>query len=611
MSTTEKSIIILNKTYDINFLNTSLHNTKIITLDFESHFLLLKKNIEHETSDKYIDEKDIIKIQEESYRLSSWYLENKINPILEYDGINIGELFYLEFYYKLLSVFWDLTNLKNIVEKYPNTKFIIPLKLESSINLFTTSYELLEENFLNKDTLDPKYEVPLNLFFIKIPVKLSKRKIQQIKMIFEIFSKCMLNNKIKCNKKTIFAINLSTMRWRSLFLELSNKFQLVKHDPVLPSLWNLKSFLILKKSKTIIENISNHFFLKTTNQINLDMSIIENKQKQIFKNNEFFNDFFKFDNKSFWNVIENYLHSITKNKMHELIKYNKFLTNVFDKYNFSCIIVYNEVELAEIVAIKIAKKHKIPVILLQHGINSFNDPIHQNFCRLFGNYSDHFLVWGEYDKKFAIENNRYNTNIVNTGSLFYDDWLPHTPKNNEFYILIAPISPGDKEFAKFLPSNIKENYLKIIRKICQIIGKYNKKIIIKLHHDQYCFEDLVIDDLGIDVDIIRIGELKPMIENCELLITVGLTTAILEASILDKPSIFIPRTGSIQEESIFDELNELVILPEQLDDFLYRFYHEHEFKKMILKSGKLFLNKNISNLGNSSETLSKFTNSLN
>ena len=611
MPITEKSIVILNKTYDINFLNTSLHNTKIITLDFESHFLLLRKNIEHETSDKYIDEEQIIKIQEESYRLSSWYLENKINPILEYDGINIGELFYLEFYYKLLSVFWDLTNLRNIVKKYPDAKFIIPSKLESSIHLFTTSYELLEEKISNKDILDPEYEVPLNLFFIKIPVKLSKRKMQQINMIFEIFSKYILNNKIKYNKKTILIINLSTMRWKSLFLGLSDKFQLVKHDPVLPSMWNLKSFLILKKSKTIIENISNHFFLKTDNPINSDMLIIENKQKQIFENNEFFNNFFKFDNKSFWNVIENYFHSITKNKIYELIKYDKFLTNMFDKYNFSCIIVYNEIELPEIVSIKIAKKHKIPVVLLQHGINSFNHPIQQNFTRILGNYSDHFLVWGEYDKKFAITNNQYNTNIVNAGSLFYDDWLPHTPKNNEFYILIAPISPDDEEFAKFLPSNIKENYLKIIRKICQIIGKYNKKIIIKLHHDQYCFEDLAIDDLGIDVDVVRTGELKPMLENCELLITVGLTTAILEASILDKPSIFIPRTGDIQEENTFDEFSELVILPDQLDDFLYRFYHEYEFKKMILKSGKSFLNKNISNLGNSSKLFSQFINSLN
>ena len=176
--------------------------------------------------------------------------------------------------------------------------------------------------------------------------------------------------------------------------------------------------------------------------------------------------------------------------------------------------------------------------------------------------------------------------------------------------MITPISP-DGEFVKFLPSNIKENYLKIIRKICQIIGKYNKKIIIKLHHDQYCFEDLAIHDLGIDVYIVQTGELKPMLENCELLITVGLTSATLEASILDKPSIFIPRSDVIKEESIFDEFKELVVLPEQLDDFLYWFYHEYEFKKMILKSGKSFLNKNISNLGNSSKTFSQFMNSLN
>ena len=458
MSTTKKSIILLNKTYDINFLNISLNNAKIITLDFESHFLLLRKNIEHETSDKYIHDKDIIKIQEESYRLSSWYVENKIKSILEYNGINVGELFYIEFYNKLVSVFWDLTNLKNIIERFPNYKFIVPAKLESPIKLFTTSYELLEEENSNKNILEPEYELPLNLFFIKFPIKLSKRKIQQIKMIFENFFKYMLNNKIKHDKKSILIINLSTIRWRSLFLELSNKFQLVKHDPVLPSVWNLKSFLLLKKSKTIIENISNRFSLKTSNQINLDL-LIDSKQKQIFENDEFFNNFFKFNNKSFWSVIENYFHSITKNKIYELIKYHKFFTTIFDKYNFSYIIVYNEVELPEIVATKIAKEHKIPVILLQHGINtSFNDPIHQNFYRFFGNNSDHFLSWGENNKKNAIENNQNDTNIVNVGSLFYDEWLPRTPKNNEFYILITPMSP-EQGFPKLLPSNIKENYL--------------------------------------------------------------------------------------------------------------------------------------------------------
>jgi hypothetical protein len=593
----QKNIIILNKTVNIDSIENISQYSKIITLDFESHISLLKKNIKHQISDIDIDDTIINKIQESSYHLSSWYENDKIKNNMKFEGIKIGELFFYELYQKLVSIFWTLINLKIIMEKNPNTIFFIPLNIESSVKLFTNSYQVMVDNLLSNN-VNTEFEFVLNFSFLHIPLKLSIKKIHKIKTFLRLIFNLFLNKK-PLHDKSILLLNFSTLRWKHILFALRDQFQFIKYDVVLPPVWNLDSFSIIQSSKTIVEDIPNSQIKTFKNNSN---NVLHNLEIFFQENASFFNDFFKFENKSFWSILKPYFKQTLTDKTFETMKYYKFLHKLFNKYNFDFLFIYSELFLQEMISIHLAKKFNIPIILLQHGLYSFRIPTLHNFSRILGKYSDYLLVWGKNMVDYTNQNSQSDTKIVEIGSLYYDDWKIPSNQIND-YVLIAPVPPSDDDvFTQFQLTKFKEQYIDTIKTICQNLSKYNKKIIIKLHHDQYCFEDYAIEDIDSDIKIIRGGDLKPLLEKCELLITVGVTTAILEAALMNKPAIFVPNA---LDNPIFDEFSQLRVYVENLGDFFQQFY-KNENTSQILLAGKSFLNNNISNQGNSSKKLSDF-----
>ena len=88
-----KTIIFFDSSSNIENLK-SYPTTYVITFDYESHKTLQKNNIQHQISDDFLDVVDLQTIQKKSYHFSCWYNESTISQFLEYDGINLGELFY-------------------------------------------------------------------------------------------------------------------------------------------------------------------------------------------------------------------------------------------------------------------------------------------------------------------------------------------------------------------------------------------------------------------------------------------------------------------------------------------------------------------------------------
>src|SRR5574337_454775 len=107
-------------------LNLINQNPKlvIITFDYESHKQLSKKNVPHFISDIYLQETDIPKIQDASYSLSRWFDENNISNFIEYEGINLGRLYQVEFHYHLVPFLKKFVEFTNIFKEYKNAKFL-------------------------------------------------------------------------------------------------------------------------------------------------------------------------------------------------------------------------------------------------------------------------------------------------------------------------------------------------------------------------------------------------------------------------------------------------------------------------------------------------------
>src|SRR3989344_5374962 len=104
---------------------------------------------------------DINKIQQNSYDLTKWYEHQTVSDLLEYEGINIGRLFYVEFHYFLLPFLKKFTELTKICEQYNKKHFI------ATFDLYDIS-KLLNSNTIPFDN-DKKQENFL-YDFIKLPV---------------------------------------------------------------------------------------------------------------------------------------------------------------------------------------------------------------------------------------------------------------------------------------------------------------------------------------------------------------------------------------------------------------------------------------------------------
>ena len=111
-------IILLDSIYSIDDIKKELiefKDVRIITFDYNSHKNLLKNKIKHEISDDFLHEDDLKLIQNESFILANWH-NGKLKDLLEYENVNLGRTFYVEFHHYLLQILKKIIEIKNIIE---------------------------------------------------------------------------------------------------------------------------------------------------------------------------------------------------------------------------------------------------------------------------------------------------------------------------------------------------------------------------------------------------------------------------------------------------------------------------------------------------------------
>ena len=211
---------------------------KIITFDYKSHILFEEKNISHEISDVYISQNDLDSIQERSYLFTHWFDEPKISNLLQYDDINIGELFYADFYYQLIPLLKKFFEVMKLFEFNKNSTFISSFLLYEMISSFTSSVITLGCNNLNSQNHYNAIKIPIKIGKFSYSIKLKYNYLQKLTKIFEksfqllLFSK---NSKLK-NGNTILFIDFTTKKY-SHFFSMLDKFliNLVKFDRTIPA----------------------------------------------------------------------------------------------------------------------------------------------------------------------------------------------------------------------------------------------------------------------------------------------------------------------------------------------------------------------------------------
>lgn len=581
----------------------------IIVFDYKSRKKLLENNIEHSTSDEFLNESDLNQIQNEVYNLSKWCNQPEIKNYIIFEDVNIGRLFHEQFSEFLVKFLKKYREIYNIYTKYRNSFYLASGKAYEIIHLFTDSIEKIQENVQEPTFLFDKVRVNLKIGNRYFMFFLSRNFYLKLKKFSEILINLFFGPK-KVSGKTTLLVEIHTIRYKELLLKAKNlSLNLFFYGRRRPAIWNLETYNIFKKSNCKVITPYVLIDKKFSDIIQRKTEELTNKIKKLWENDEFFCKFFSKEGISSWRIIKPSLVQLIESRFEEIVYEIELVKNLFDKHNFNSIVVFHEVGLTEQIVINKAKKLGIPIILLQQGLyfDTSKAKLVNQSMTVYPRDADKFAVWGDVTRQDAIKNaNLPESKIEVIGSPRYDD-ISFVGEFFEDYVLLAAQGPSYPYVQGHQIKNF-ENYEKIISKICKIVLENNKKLVIKLHPSSWEFDITeLVKKINSEIQVVTTGDIIPLIRSCSILISVGLSTSILEAQILKKPVITIPVVDyNMGTPEIFKTNSCLVCNSENFEDDLKQFLVNDEIKQKIILRGNEFIKKYISNPKNASEKFLEF-----
>lgn len=610
-----EKILLVDYSFDVRSLkDTKSEYSRIISFDYQSHIFLVENNTDHEISDNYINKMDLQKIQKKSHELSKWNMQKEINSLIEYEGINLGNLVYL-----------DLTELTvSFVKKFFEVIKIFHINENCQFFTFGTLYDMistLTSNVikLKSFNITPSNDIvkhSYNLGSKSISINLTKTGYTRLKNISEYFLQLIFRfDKPKNSKKNILMVEFDSIKYKQFLFSANNLSQnIILYNRKRPTIWNFESFKAVKKSKCRIITLKT----LTTNDLQNKINELKNKIKEnldrIWANDVFFSSFFSIDGNSFWISLKPIFVELVNRRILDAVQEIEITKKLFNSFHIGSILILSEIGFNEQIVMHIAKQYKVPIILIQHGmpyetVEAFE---RNNLSGFFPNFSDKMIVWGTSTQKY-VENSGFNaSNIATLGNPVYDNLFDKKiDSKNSKHILLATSPPmKDLAFDNLVETN--KNYQNAIEKICNTATKLNKQLIIKLHPSLVDFDvESLVKKINPKILVIKSGSIFPFIENCEVLITFDLSTTILEAQIFDKPTISIRlKDYGFGESEIFKTKSCVSVTMDNFDYILQKILNDNNFKLQITQNGKDFLNYYLVNKGNSSEQILKLLNEI-
>ena len=355
----EQNIVLFESSTDLKNIEKfiSKNDSHVITFDYKSHEILTRRKISHEISDSFLDDKDIYFLQQEIYRLTKWY-ETEVSDYITYENINLGELFYMDFYFILLPTMKKFFEITQIIKKYPHANFFASSAHYEMIKQFSQSTislggkKILTQFYL--DVVGNRFEIGGKNFTIK----LSKKRFNSLKKLTE---KILLKKiqKINPSKKTILFTEFDPLKYTKIFSpELQNISNILLYNRRRPAFWNLRSSSVLKKSGCGIIS-ENHLMDKTlSNSIQKNGELSENFIQSLLNHEDFLESFFAISGVSFWQSIKHNFIQLCKNRFKNALTEIMLAKKLFKEFTPSAVIVLSEMGFQEQILIHVAKNFK-------------------------------------------------------------------------------------------------------------------------------------------------------------------------------------------------------------------------------------------------------------
>ena len=379
-----------------------------------------------------------------------------------------------------------------------------------------------------------------------------------------------------------------------------------------PSFWNHDTYSTVKKSGSIIENFSSLMDDNIKKTIT-DSQILINEKLNFLSNSIELHEFFSLNKISFWNAFKKTFFEFLQNKFSEFITEIEITKKLFWKYKFSCVLVQTEAS-KDLVIIKFAKRHNIPIILLQHGFSELGKGVLE-YVKFLGYpepvHANKFLVWGDIVVKPHLENGIESNKIEVLGAPSYDKiFNKKIPSYTELdnFILFATDFKAIHKIDTITVESMKK-YEMIINSVYNAVMKHNKKLVIRPHPLKDIGEKRIAKELDQKIKVDVGGSILPLIKSSSLVVVTDASSVMVEAMALNKPVISLRVDADWDDE--FSNPNSC--LRTNIEDFennLSKILENEQFRSLLLKKQKIFLDENIANQGSASINLIKFLDNL-
>ena len=590
------------------------NNLSIISFDYKSHKKLENGNIPHQISDDYITDLQCKTIQDYVYKFTYWYFEKDFSKFLEYREINLGRLFQdelLNFFVRFLKKFKEI---EIIFASNQNKEFLAENELFDIIQFFTNSTLNLQKS-TKKFHSFPHEEMRVNLKIAgyEKSLFLSRDRYLKLKKLSDFLINKMFNPKITDNTKTkILFAEYNTERYKELFLK-SKKFnaEIFFYGKRRPAFWNGSTLKTIRNSKCKI--ITNHLIYDNVakHEEKLGIKKMRTQLSELWKKNSSLEKFFAFGDFEVFTLIKPVLVELIENRLSRTIHEIELVNRMFQKIRFDFSVIINELGFSEQIISCLSKTHKVKCIHMQEGFHWDTIAAHANLTSQ-GAYlhdADTLAVWGDIDRSISIENGGIPSNKVRIiGAPRYDNLFNSETKKQD-YILLASSGDPQPEEVNGIRINKIEEYLTDILQISKIVRELDEEVFIKLHPSPTQLMDLV--ELGKKIDpkitIVSHGEITSLLPSAKLVISIGMSSAIIEALILKKPVIFIPGIDyNWGDPSIINEKGCLISSINELKNDLKGVLNNTKLYAEQQNSSRKYLSKLISHHGNASDEFYKY-----
>jgi len=435
-----KTIIFLNNYNDIDSITTNnLVNTKIFSLNIETHKHLEKRKLSHEIGETYLSESERIKIFDKTVEFHNWYEKSNELKFFEVENTNLlGLLDTVEFHTFLINEIINFYTIKNIIEheepdiifSSENLSEIIKLLITNNVkcNFFSTS----SSQKMQWDEITIKQ----NIGRLPISFNISRNTFSKIKSIWEKTICSFFNlwfNLKNSNQKTILFLEFYPPLYKKLLFNFKkNGYNIIFLNQRKPAVFDYKSIKLLKKIDGKIINYNDLINSSEKKQIQLITNEFLEKIQTLFSKDDIFNNIFTVDDYDLWKLIKNKLLETYKNRLFDYVFVLFVSKNLFKKINISCILELNEVGETE-KSIIASNNNKIPTILLEHGFSNFSsESARFGILANYSNFNDKIAVWSDKQKNFLIDFFKIDSSrIIVSGSPRHDYLFENnTIKNN-------------------------------------------------------------------------------------------------------------------------------------------------------------------------------------